>query len=248
MASGEISSGRKAKRHPLDWYVEQGWEWQQIINAIGLRERDNGSAVWDPACGFGTSAAWVQDNLFTGQVILSDLVDNVFWGNFIHHDKVAFASIDFLETERFEGGITYRDGIDRLHQMPVIARGLSIWSNPPYSYKKVWYDGRKVSISEAFVRQALKLASDRVVMILPHKWLAMGKRRSLLVRRDHPPQYVLHFCERPSMPPGDMIAAMGDRAFRGGMIDYCAVVWDVQNPTAPGETRTIWLPPLSGAR
>jgi hypothetical protein len=39
-----------------------------------------------------------------------------------------------------------------------------------------------------------------------------------------------------------MIAAMGTRAYRGGMIDYCAVVWDVRHPTAPGETRTIWLP------
>lgn len=248
MASGEISSGRKAKRHPLDWYCEQGWEWRQILQAIGLREQENGSAIWDPACGFGTSGAWLQGEGFDGQILLSDLVNNLRPQDFANLDATSWASIDFLETERFEGGITYRDGIDRLHQMPVIAKGLSIWSNPPYSYKKVWFDGGQVSISEAFVRQALKLATDRVVMILPHKWLAMGKRRSLLVRRDHPPQYVLHFCERPSMPPGDMIAAMGDRAFRGGMIDYCAVVWDVRNPTAPGETRTIWLPPLSGAR
>jgi len=99
-------------------------------------------------------------------------------------------------------------------------------------------------VSEAFVRRALHLATDRVVMILPAKWLAMGKKRSRLVRIDHPPQFVLHFCERPSMPPGDMIDAMGGRAYRGGMVDYCAVVWDVRKPTLPGETRTIWLPPL----
>jgi hypothetical protein len=27
----------------------------QIMQAIGLREQDNLSAIWDPACGFGTS-------------------------------------------------------------------------------------------------------------------------------------------------------------------------------------------------
>lgn len=46
------------------------------------------------------------------------------------------------------------------------------------------------------------------------------------------------------MPPGDRIAALGKRAFRGGMVDYCWIVWDVKRPTAPGQTRTIWLPPL----
>lgn len=240
MASGEISSGRKAKRHPLDWYCEQGWEWRQIIQAIGLREQDNLSAIWDPACGFGTSAVWLQDEGFDGQLLLSDLVNNVQIERFADADAVHWKGVDFIDDEEVAAF---------MEDWPSFALDrLSIWSNPPYSYKKVWFEGRKVSISEAFVRQALAVATDRVVMILPHKWLAMGKRRSLLVRRDHPPQYVLHFCERPSMPPGDMIAAMGDRAFRGGMIDYCAVVWDVQNPTAPGETRTIWLPPLSGAR
>jgi hypothetical protein len=182
----------------------------------------------------------LQDEGFDGQLLLSDLVNNVQLERFADADAVHWKGVDFIDDEEVAAF---------MEDWPSFALDrLSIWSNPPYSYKKVWYDGRKVSISEAFVRQALKLATDRVVMILPHKWLAMGKRRSLLVRRDHPPQYVLHFCERPSMPPGDMIAAMGDRAFRGGMIDYCAVVWDVQNPTAPGETRTIWLPPLSGAR
>jgi hypothetical protein len=46
------------------------------------------------------------------------------------------------------------------------------------------------------------------------------------------------------MPPGDLIGAMGKRAFSGGMTDYCWIVWDVKRPTAAGQTRTIWLPPL----
>jgi len=234
MPRGEISSGRAAKRHPLDWYCEAGWEWGQIVEAIGLRENENGSAIWDPACGYGTSGEWLQGEGFDGQILLSDLVNNLRIENFADLDAVHWASVDFVDDNE----------VNRF--LDCWPKSRSIWCNPPYSYKKVWWKGRKVSISEAYVRQALAVATDRVVMILPAKWLAMGKRRSRLVRIDHPPQYVLHFCERPSMPPGDMIAAMGDRAFRGGMIDYCAVVWDVRQPALPGETRTIWLPPLSG--
>lgn len=242
---GEISTGRAAKRHPLDWYVEQGWEWEQIVAAIGLREQENGSTIWDPACGYGHSGSRLQGIGFTGELLLSDLVNNVAWADFEDVDTASFASIDFPEAAFSNKVIQYPDADGKPRELWIGER-LSIWSNPPYSYKKVTYEGRKVSISEAFVRHALKLATDRVVMILPHKWLAMGKRRSRLVRIDHPPAFVLHFCERPSMPPGDVIHLMGGRAYRGGMVDYCAVVWDVRAPTAPGETRTIWLPPLGG--
>lgn len=227
---GELSTGRQAKRHPYDWYVEQGWEWEQIVQAIGLREQATGTAIWDPAAGFGHSAARLQEMGFTRPLVLSDIVNRVAWSDF--EKAPEFHSIDFVE----DSLVWLRRRIGRV----------SIWCNPPFSYRHYYLDGRKMIVSEAFVRRALQVATDRVVMILPAKWLAMGKRRSRLVRIDHPPQYVLHFCERPSMPPGDMIGAMGGRAYRGGMVDYCAVVWDVRNPTAPGETRTIWLPPLAG--
>ena len=241
---GEISTGRQSKRHPLDWYVEQGWEWEQIAAAIGIScDIEDDIAYWDPAAGYGHMGSRLQGIGFTGAVLLSDVVKNVAWSDFERPGAVQFSSIDFLYAENDGARIPDSECIGEPLELPA-SRRLSIWSNPPYSYKKVWYDGRQVSISEAFVRHALKLATDRVVMILPAKWLAMGKRRSRLVRVDYPPQFVLHFCERPSMPPGDMIEAMGGRAYRGGMVDYCAVVWDVRNPTEPGETRTIWLPPL----
>lgn len=229
---GEVSTGRKAKRHPYDWYVEWGWEWEQIVGAIGLEEAVTAATIWDPAAGEGHSAEWLESAGFKGQFILSDIVNRITpkrWAVFERPDNISFENICFIEDD-----LKQRDRHERI----------SIWSNPPFSYRKYWLDGRQMIVSEAFVRRALSLATDRVVMILPAKWLAMGKRRSRLVRIDHPPQFVLHFCERPSMPPGDMIAAMGGRAFRGGMVDYCAVVWDVRKPTLPGETRTIWLPPL----
>lgn len=226
---GEISTGRKAKRHPYDWYVEEGWEWEQIVAAIGLEEGESGAAIYDPAAGYGRCGSRMQGMGFAGKILLSDIVNRVAWDDFEDRDQALFQSADFVE--------------DKLSLCLTVER-LSIWSNPPFSYRKYWYEGRKVSISEAFVRQAMKVATDRVVMILPAKWLAMGLKRSRLVRIDHPPQTVLHFCQRPSMPPGDMIEAMGSRAHRGGMVDYCAIVWDVRKPTLPGDTRTIWLPPL----
>lgn len=226
---GEISTGRQAKRHPYDWYVEEGWEWEQIVAAIGLEEAETGAAIWDPAAGFGHSASRLQGLGFKGRLFLSDVVNRVAWADFDRPEDVTFRSACFVEDI-----LAWTDPVERF----------SIWCNPPFSYRHYWVDGRKMIVSEAFVRRALLLATDRVVMILPAKWLAMGKRRSRLVRVDHPPQFVLHFCERPSMPPGDKIEAMGGRAYRGGMVDYCAVVWDARHPTAPGDTRTIWLPPL----
>ena len=52
MSSAELSSGKHANKHPLDWYVEQGWEWEQIVDAIGLEDEIlGGCSIWDPACG-----------------------------------------------------------------------------------------------------------------------------------------------------------------------------------------------------
>ena len=119
----------------------------------------------------------------------------------------------------------------------------SIVCNPPYSYIP--------GIAERFARHALTLATKHVCILVPSKWLSPGKdkkawsQRSRLFRKDHPPRWVLHMSERPSMPPGDRIPAMGSRAFRGGMGDYCWIIWDVTQPTPVGGTRTVWLPPLA---
>ncbi|MGL1489185.1 hypothetical protein ACSTJG_25575, partial [Vibrio parahaemolyticus] len=72
----------QAKRHPYDWYVEQGWEWEQIVQAIGLREQATGTAIWDPAAGFGHSAARLQEMGFTRPLVLSDIVNRVAWSDF----------------------------------------------------------------------------------------------------------------------------------------------------------------------
>ena len=220
---GEISSGRHAKRHPLDWYVDEVWCARQLAEALGgfALEQRQGLSVWDPSCGMGNTlqAAWELGI----QTYASDLVDNFPWANFDacpDLPRPLWFSADFL---------------DRM----VVPAPCSIVCNPPYSYFK----RQDVAISELFARKALSLATGRVCLLLPNKWLSSQIRYSLFAE-DHPPQAILHLTQRPSMPPGDRIAAMGKRAFCGGMIDYCWIIWNVQQPTQPGATRTIWLPPL----
>ncbi|MEA3264925.1 MAG: hypothetical protein U9R07_15725 [Pseudomonadota bacterium] len=223
---GEISSGKFDKRHPLDWYVEEGWEWGKIAKAIGPEEP--GVAVWDPACGFGHSLSRLQGIGFKGELIASDLVDNLAREDFVEGPPPEFRSWDFVDWNHPN------------FANPAPAGPVSIWCNPPYSYKKI--NGEV--ISQAFARKALELATHRVVFLLPLKWLAGGMRGRFL--REFPPQQILYFTKRPSMPPGDRIHLMGTRAYRGGQVDYCAVVWDRRAPTKPGETRSIWLPSLGG--
>lgn len=222
MGRGELSSARHSKRHPYDWYVDHDNVALQLLVYLDMLvdERNAGLAIWDPAAGYGNTLAYIHDEGLP--CFLSDIVNNVDWGIFPSSARrlaPTYFDADFLECEAAPAPCT-------------------IVCNPPYSYKK--------GILEAFVRHALKLATGRVCMVVPNKWLSSQSRYRLFMQ-DHPPLMVLHLTQRPSMPPGDRIKLMGNRAFRGGMIDYCWIVWDVRRPTAPGDTRTIWLPPLAGA-
>lgn len=217
---GEISSGTFAKRHPYDWYAEEHWVTAQLIKALGgfAEEIAAGEAIWDPAAGFGATCEHFYEMGL--KCFFSDIVQRVDWSKF---------------EEGFGTRPIYFDADFRdLDEAPAPC---SIVCNPPYSYQK--------GIAEAFARKALQLATRRVCLLLPNKWLSSQIRYRLFMV-DHPPAMVLHLTQRPSMPPGDRIHLMGNRAFRGGMIDYCWIVWNVQEPTEPGETRTIWLPPLAG--
>ena len=220
---GEISSSPVAKRHPYDWYVEEEWVTGQLAAALGdfAFERDNGLAIWDPCAGYGHTSAALQG--YGLQKFTSDIVCNIDAGLFVGRKTPPFFSADFLE-------------------VIVAPAPCSIVMNSPYSYRKGAGDYAGMLISEAFARHALKLASKRVCMVLPVKWLASQARYRLFTQ--HPPLAVLHLTQRPSMPPGDRIKEMGNRAFRGGMTDYCWIVWDVTIAVRPGETRTVWLPPL----
>lgn len=219
---GEISSAEFAKRHPLDWYVDPDWCALQLMRHLGdfRHEKINGIAVWDPSAGRGNTLAYIADAGI--RCFASDVVDNFDWSQFDapHVTPPEWFAADFRELDKAP------------------AERCTIVCNPPYSYQK--------GIAEQFARHALKLATNRVCLLLPNKWLS-SQARYQLFEIDHPPAMVLHLTQRPSMPPGDRIHLMGNRAFRGGMIDYCWIVWDVQYPTPRGETRVRWLPRLGEA-
>lgn len=229
---GEISSARFDKRHPLDWYVDPVWCSGQLIKHMARfrHEKVNGYAIWDPCCGMGnTMDAFIGEGF---KVYLSDVVDNVDWDS---RDYRRFPTFTERDHEYYQVPEWFSADFLELNEAPAKC---SIVFNPPYSYKK--------GIAEAFVRQALRLSSNLVCALLPNKWLS-SQARYQLFEIDHPPAQVLHLTQRPSMPPGDRIKLMANRAFRGGMIDYCWIIWDVQNPTPRGETRVRWLPRLGEA-
>lgn len=113
---------------------------------------------------------------------------------------------------------------------------LSIIMNPPFSYQ----DGKlRRGLAERFVRKALGIATHKVAALLPLKWLASEGRVRLFT--EFPPAiYVLG--ERPSMPPGDQLDALGTRAFSRGKVDYVWLVWDKRAPRLP-YAPTYWIPP-----
>lgn len=129
---------------------------------------------------------------------------------------------------------------DQRHMLEAEGK-LSIIFNPPYSRQ----DGRLVrGLAERMIRRALEVATHKVCALLPVKWLA-SKGRHQLFERDHRPTGIWILCERPSMPPGDVIEAMGDRAFTDGKVDYMWVVWDKHFPALP-YTPTNWIAPRAG--
>lgn len=217
MRSAEVSTAKKRNSHPYDWCVDESWVAWQLFVALGGFEREKlaGEAIWDPTAGSGRTLVTFAENGF--RTFASDIVRRLDPAQFEGCTAPEFFSADLLEQTRAPAPC-------------------SIVANFPYSYID--------DIGEACVRQALKLTSRRVCAVFPFKWLGSQGRFRLFVE-DHPPQAVLVLTQRASMPPGDMIEAMGKRAFKGGVIDYAWYVWDVTRPTAPGETRVIWLPPLA---
>jgi hypothetical protein len=205
---------RKYPKSPFDWYVEQQWVTEQLLQAeFAIDGMLSWGAIWDPACGQGNVLRAAHD--FGYLVHATDIAFRGYAGG-----KGLFQELDFL------GGIDFvRSAAPK--------RNFSIVSNPPYSYKK--------GISEAFVRRALELATDKVAMLLPVKWQASQARHRLFT--EFPPARIWVLSERPSMPPGDVVKALGDAAFKRGKVDYMWVVWDVAEPTPLGETKWRTIAP-----
>lgn len=137
--------------------------------------------------------------------------------------------------DRFPRHKFYRGNILNATRWPNAGdRALSYISNPPYSYED--------DIAERIIRKVLStFPVRRAAFILPIAFLASGGRWRFFMR-DCKPSHVAIYSERHTMPPGAMIDEMGDSAFKGGMQDYCAVVYTAPM-TARWRTETIWLEP-----
>ncbi|ARR52014.1 SAM-dependent methyltransferase [Rhizorhabdus wittichii DC-6] len=140
-----------------------------------------------------------------------------------------------IAADLHDRGYIHLDGVADFLADATLFEGVNnLVFNPPYSYRP--------RIAEAFVRRALELAANAsgphriVAALVPLKWLATQVRFDLFV--EFPPREVLVFSTRPSMPPGNKIEELGDRAFKGGTIDYCWVVWEIGYR---GPTATRWI-------
>lgn len=200
-----------SERHPWDWYVEQAWVTHRLLDMLPELERD--VVYLDPACGLCTIPQALVDRGFSA--FGTDIATRT-------------DSALFLAEHNFLGDQA---------QLLEAANGLSIFMNPPFSYQ----DGKLVrGLAEAFVRRALAIATHKVAVLLPLKWLASAGRQRLF--SEFPPSvYILS--ERPSMPPGDKIAAIGARsAHKRGKVDYMWLVWDKRAPRLQF-AQTFWIPP-----
>jgi hypothetical protein len=221
----EMASAGYAKS-PFDWYVEEEWVTEALIDAeasIARQCRPFGGhgrhwgIIWDPACGQGSVLEAFAHRIFP--TYATDIEFRGYAGG-----KGFFQELDFTGSLNFVRSAAPNGRF-------------SIVSNPPYSYIR--------GISEAFVRRALDLATEKVAMLLPIKWQASQARQKLFA--EYPPSRIWVLSERPSMPPGAQVAELGSKAFKRGKVDYMWIVWDVRNPAAVGETKWGTIAPREKA-
>lgn len=148
---------------------------------------------------------------------------------FADHGLPTFAS-DIVERRA--------DLLDGLHDatdtcaplwLPVGAR-VSVVTNPPFKF------------AEIITRRMLDLADHRVCILQQLSFLASAARYRLF--SEFPPSDILILSKRPSMPPGALIAELGDKAFRSGTTDFCWIGWTKPHDR---ETRVRWLAPREAA-
>jgi hypothetical protein len=118
----------------------------------------------------------------------------------------------------------------RFPSMP--GRALSIVNNPPYNYVR--------GIALQFILRTLDVVPfHRAAFLLPIEFTT-GQERYRELYSKRPPSHVGFLMKRPSMPPGALVADMGDDAYRGGMADYVWIVWTAGGPY---RTEALFLPP-----
>jgi hypothetical protein len=180
---------------------------QEWVSARLFEQEHFAGDVVDPACGMGRIAwAAAQAGLNT---VGADLVDR---------SPSAYARpVGLCPTFHVDDFLSENWGSPHWW-----ARPTNIVSNPPFKH------------AEAFVTKALQVASGKVAMLLPSKWMHGDKRSRWLEQT--PLLKVLHITPRPSMPPGPVIEA--GVAPGGGKEDFAWFIW-LQG--YDGNARAGWL-------
>lgn len=173
-----------------------------------------GSLIWDPSCGSGNILDVAKARGY--ETVGSDIIDR----NPAHR----FFRANFLKQNRFPKPVD---------------KPLSIICNPPYgTVDNVPFMANK------FVFKALRdVEFYRAAFLVPIEFVC-GQYRYNQIYSRRPPSHFLPCVQRPSMPPGAVVEDLGSDAFKGGMADYCWLVW---TSGGPYRTELVFLPPESDA-
>lgn len=211
---------RKAAKPKKGQYPKSPFDWyveQQWVTGQLLRVMDvnafEGTIIWDPACGRGTVLKEMS-NVWRYPIHATDIQFRGVAAKGLFYELDFVGNLDFVRSAAPKGRY-------------------SIVSNTPYSYKK--------GILEAFIRRAMELDAEKVAFLMPVARQAGENRHALF--EEFPPARIYILSERPSMPPGAQIEALGDKAYKRGRIDFMWVVWDRLNPTPVGETKWRTIAP-----
>lgn len=215
---------RAGKKHPQDphqWYREPRFTADQMFDSLDFGDPED-TVIWDACCGSGNVLDVAHERGY--QTFGSDIVDRGIWQH-----RHGFKLADFL----------------RLRELPFslpLEKKVSLACNPPYG-KVAGF----ANMGERFVMHALEAFGDRLhraAFILPIEFMA-GQDRYWTIYSKRKPSHSMICCQRPSMPPGAQVETMGTAAFKGGMADYCILVWTAGGPY---RTETIFMRPDDSTR
>lgn len=142
------------ERRKNDQYFTQDWCTQVLLPLIPLYVKQK--HVWEPAAGRGDITKVLEGD---GYDVINSDIDITNW----NHDIGTINSANFLELEPIS---------------PEIRDYNAIITNPPYG-KLVEYNGKKLSLAEAFIRHSFAQGVEFVAMLLPTDFNHSSKRRDL---------------------------------------------------------------------